>query len=63
MRGKAEFDKQNEYNRERYDRVGIMLPKGLKDVWKEKAKARGLSINALIIEAVKQFLDSPSEGV
>ena len=54
---------KNEYNREKYDRVGLMLPKGLKDVWKEEAKARGLSINALIIEAVKQFLDSPSEGV
>ncbi len=53
---------KNDFNREHYDRIGLMLPKGLKDVWKKEAKARGLSINALIIEAVKWYLENWSNG-
>lgn len=63
MRGKQEFDRQNEYNREKYDRVGLMLPKGTADKWKEEAKARGLSLNAFVLECVRKFLDSTSETV
>ena len=58
MRGKQEFDRQNEYNREKYDRVGLMLPKGTAGVWREEAKARGLSLNAFVLECVKLRLEN-----
>lgn len=58
MRGKPEFDKQNEYNRGKYDRIGLMLPKGKGEAWKAEASARGLSINAFVQRAVEFYLQN-----
>ena len=52
-RTKKDFDKQNDYNRVKYDRVGLMLPKGDKERLQEIAKAQGMSLNAFIGTAVK----------
>ena len=52
---KKPFDQikyQNEYNKEKYDRINIMAPKGKKDLWKEKAKAEGLSLSAWILKHI-----------
>ncbi len=58
MRNKTtEFDQiayQNEYNKENYDRVTVMLPKGRKEQLREHAKEKGLSLNALISELIKK---------
>lgn len=54
MRTKKDFDHQNEYNRQNYDRIGLMLPKGMGDQWKEEAKRRNLSLNAFVIDCVKK---------
>ncbi len=48
------YNKQNEYNREKYDRVSVMFPNGYRDVVREKAKSQGQSLNAFILEAVKE---------
>ena len=52
-RNKQLFDKQNDYNRERYDRFSLMLPKGEKERLQEIAKESGLSLNAFVGEAIK----------
>ena len=42
---KEKFDQikyQNEYNKQNYDRVTFMIPKGKKDLIKESAKANGV---------------------
>lgn len=52
------YNKQNEYNREKYDRVSVMFPNGYRDVVRDKAKAQGQSLNAFILEAVKEKMNN-----
>ncbi len=47
---------KNDYVRENYDTYYLQLPKGTKAEWQEEAKKRGLSLSALIQEAVKQYI-------
>lgn len=47
------YNKQNDFNRNNYDRVSVMFPKGYKEEVKERAKQEGKSLNAFIIEAVQ----------
>lgn len=47
---------RNEYNRQKYDRIGLMLPKGMGEEWKAEAKRRNQSLNAFVIEAVKNYI-------
>lgn len=61
MRTKKDFEKQNEYNKEKYDRVTIMLSKGMKAELQAIAKARGQSLNAYINEAIIAFMNCTSE--
>lgn len=56
-----EFTYRNEYNRQKYDRIGLMLPKGQGEEWKAEAKRRNMSLNAFIIEAVKEYISKDSE--
>ena len=58
MRTKKDFEHQNEYNKQNYDRIGLMIPKGMGEIWKAEAKRRNMSLNAFVQEAVKQFLES-----
>lgn len=43
---------QNEYNKQKYDRITIMVPKGVKEELKAKAKAEGMSMNEYICSKV-----------
>lgn len=43
----------NEYNRENYERIGLMLPKGTK----ERLAKTGQKTNALIRELILNYLD------
>ena len=55
---KAEqFKKQNEFNRQNYDHFNLMLPKGQKAILQEEARRRNMSLNALIQEAIKAYLN------
>ncbi len=42
----------NDYNRQNYDRINLMAPKGRKDEIKAAAKAAGMSMNEYILAAV-----------
>ena len=45
---------KNDFNREFYDRCSLMLPKGEKAELQAIAQAHGQSLNAYIIEAIKE---------
>jgi len=48
---------QNSYNKKKYDRISLMLPKGEKDRIKTAAVAAGESVNEFINKAIKQRID------
>lgn len=50
----ARYNRQNEYNREKYDRFSLMLPSGYKEEVKRVAKKDGKSLNAFILEAIRE---------
>ena len=51
------YKKQNEYNKEKYDRVSVMFPAGYRDTVRDKAKERGQSLNAFILDAVRERME------
>lgn len=51
------FDYNNEFNRNNYDRISLIVPKGKKALIQSKAKEKRLSTNALIISAVDKLID------
>ena len=40
------YNKQNEYNKSKYDRVSVMLPNGYRDQVRAAAEKEGLGLNA-----------------
>ena len=46
---------KNDYNRERYDRLNLMVPKGKREILKNRAKSMGMSLNKYFMAAVEQF--------
>ncbi len=55
----SDFDQvkyQNEYNRQKYDRITIMVPKGQKEEITQAAKAQGLSRNEFLVRIVEDAL-------
>jgi predicted HicB family RNase H-like nuclease len=54
MKGLTNY--KNEFKRKNYDQILIIVPKGQKEEWKEEAKRRQLSLNQLVIEAVKNYI-------
>lgn len=49
---------QNEFVRKKYDRIGLVVPKGEKQVVKAKAAAAGESVNEYISKAIKMRMAS-----
>lgn len=47
-----------EYNKEKYDEIRIRIPKGTKAEWKTIIAKQGKSINAFIVEAVEDKIES-----
>ena len=46
----------NEFNKKRYDRINLMVPRGKKEIMQEKAKENGESLNAFINRAIDSLL-------
>ena len=55
---KKQYKRQNEFNKESYDHYNLMLPKGTKAKLQTIAKAKGMSLNALINEAIKTYIST-----
>lgn len=43
-----QFEYQNNYVKEKYDRISLIVPKGRKETIKKKAAAEGKSVNEYI---------------
>ena len=48
----------NKYNNEKYDRIAIRVPQGLRDKIKDAANQVGLSMAAFITSAVEEKIES-----
>lgn len=56
--------KWNDANlKERYDRVQLVLPKGEKEVIKAAADRSGCSLNAYVVEAIRQRMEREGVGL
>ena len=44
----------NAYNKERYDRIVLSVPKGMKEKIKASAEKAGMSITAYILSAIEK---------
>lgn len=51
---KKQFDYQNKYNSEKYDRLSIVIQKGKREAYREYAISRGYkSLTALIVDLIE----------
>ena len=50
----------NEFNKQAYDRISLMLKKGKKEIIQQKAKENGESVNAFINRAIDLLLEKES---
>lgn len=49
-----QFEYQNKFINEKYDRINLTVPKGEKEIIKEKAAEAGESVNEYINKAIRQ---------
>lgn len=54
---KKQYNRQNAYNSAKYDKIGLMLPKGNKEKIKAEACKKNMSVNAYITELIKRELE------
>lgn len=45
---------KNRFAAEHYDRINLLVPKGIKAKWQERAKQEGKSLNGLILEKMSK---------
>lgn len=57
MAAKTSAAVKNKWNRENYDRIEIIVPKGDKPRIKAHAESRGESVNAFINRAISETLE------
>lgn len=61
MEEKNKFDAtkyKNDFQKEKYDRIIVNVPKGEKEIIDRKAKEKGYkSLNAFIVETIKEKLN------
>ncbi len=57
MAAKTSAAVKNKWNKENYDRIEIIVPKGKKDQIKAAADARGESVNSYINKAVEERME------
>lgn len=55
--GKSQTKAKNKYNEKTYDRIPIVVKKGVKDIWKSEAERQGLSLNGFICKAVGRYIN------
>ena len=45
----------NDWKRQNYDEVRVLIPKGKKETIKKMAKEKGLSVSRFIVEALENY--------
>lgn len=51
----------DKYIREHYERIPISYPKGTRDLWKQYASTRGLSLAEFVRRAVEAYVKEDSK--
>ena len=54
---KDAYKYNNEFNKEKYDRISLMVKSGKKEIIKEKAAVNNESVNAFINRAIDRLLE------
>ena len=49
-----QYKYMNDYKRDVYDRFDVLVPKGRKQVIKQEAEIRGLSVSQLVVKALEE---------
>jgi len=57
------MQKVREYNDKNYEKLTLMLSKGIKAEWKAEAKKRGMSLTRFVTEAVTQYIVSEGQMI
>lgn len=57
MAAKTSAAVKNKWNKENYDRIEIIVPKGKKGLIKAHAESRGESVNAFINRAIDETME------
>ena len=56
--GKADkLEYIREYTKEKYDRLNLIVPKGMKEHYKAQAESRGLSISSFFTNAADEYIE------
>ena len=55
---KAHIKASNKYNAKAYDKVSLMLPKGKRDIVREHAESKGLSLNGYINKLINDDMNA-----
>ena len=55
---KDAYKYNNDFNREKYDRISLMVKSGKKDIIKANAAANNESVNAFINRAIDMLLEN-----
>ena len=63
MGGKNSYESIKKYQDKAYDRIGLLVPKGQKELIQAFAKAQNKSLNAFIVEAIKEKMERENENV
>lgn len=57
MGGKASAASKNKWNAAHYDRIIVQVQKGQKELFQAIAKAQNKSLNAYIVEAIREKME------
>lgn len=59
---KEKTDYKRKYNEDTYDRIGMYLKRGEKELWQEAAQNAGQTLSAYITQAVKERIKRDQES-
>ncbi len=51
------------YRRKAYDQIGLLAPKGMRDVYRAQAERNGMSLNAYILHLLDAEAAKDAQGV
>lgn len=57
MGGRNSYESIKRYQDKAYDRFAVLVPKGEKERLKAFAKEKGKSLNAFVVEAIKEKIE------
>ena len=50
------------YQKNHYDRINLLIPKGQRDVFRAHAESQGESLNAFVCRAIRETMERDARG-